>query len=100
LEETVPNLEYGRPLAYTDGDAYVFFPGANVLHTGDLFMNGRCLVIDYSTGGWIDGMTAALDSLLKVGDAKTKIIPGHGPLASKEDMKASHVMLHRGSRSP
>ena len=57
-------------------------------------MNAMYPVIDYSTGGWIGGMAAALDTLLKVGNAKTTIIPGHGPLASKEDMKASRDMLH------
>jgi cyclase len=88
-------IEYVHiPRAHTDCDAYVFLPGANILHTGDLFMNGMYPVIDYSTGGWIGGMAAALDTLLKIGDAKTKIIPGHGPIGSKEDMKASRDMLH------
>ena len=72
------------PLAHTDGDAYVFFPEANVLHTGDLFMNGMYPTIDYTTGGWIGGMASALDKLLMIGDEKTAIIPGHGPLASKK----------------
>jgi cyclase len=82
------------PNAHTDNDTYLFFPNANVLHTGDLFFNGAYPVIDYSTGGWIGGMAAALDKLLKVGDAKTQIIPGHGPLATKDDMRASRDMLH------
>lgn len=82
------------PNAHTDNDTYLFFPNANILHTGDLFFNGAYPVIDYSTGGWIGGMAAALDKLLKVGDAKTQIIPGHGPLATKDDMKASRDMLH------
>jgi cyclase len=82
------------PDAHTDNDTYVFFPSANVLHTGDLFFSGMYPVIDYSTGGWIGGMAAALDKLLKVGDAQTKIIPGHGPLSSKEDMRAARDMLH------
>jgi cyclase len=82
------------PNAHTDNDTYLFFPAANVLHTGDLFFSGTYPVIDYSTGGWIGGMATALDKLLKVGDAQTKIIPGHGPLSSKEDMRASRDMLH------
>lgn len=79
--------------AHTDSDAYVFFPGPNVVHAGDLFFNGFYPVIDYSTGGWIGGMAAAAETILKVGDAKTRIIPGHGPLASKDDLKATHDML-------
>ena len=82
------------PNAHTDNDVYLFLPAANVLHTGDLFFSGTYPVIDYSTGGWIGGMAAALDKLLKVGDAQTKIIPGHGPLSSKQDMQASRDMLH------
>jgi cyclase len=83
------------PNCHTDNDVYMFFPAANVLQTGDLFFSGAYPVIDYSTGGWIGGMAGALDKLLKVGDAQTKIIPGHGPLSSKEDMRASRDMLHQ-----
>jgi cyclase len=87
-------LEYTHiPLAHTDGDAYIFFPAINVLQTGDLLFNGTFPVIDYSTGGWIGGMAQAAAALGKVGDANTKIIPGHGPLATKEDLKASYTML-------
>jgi cyclase len=82
------------PDAHTDNDVYLFLPAANVLHTGDLYFSGTYPVIDYSTGGWIGGMAAALDKLLKVGDGQTKIIPGHGPLSSKQDMQASRDMLH------
>jgi cyclase len=82
------------PNSHTDNDTYLFFPAANVLHTGDLFFSGAYPVIDYSTGGWIGGMATALDKLLKVGDARTRIIPGHGPLSSKDDMRASRDMLH------
>jgi len=80
--------------AHTDSDTYVFLHGANVLHTGDLMFNGFYPVVDYSTGGWIGGMAAASDALLKVGDSKTKIIPGHGPMATKGDLKATRDMLH------
>lgn len=81
------------PPAHTDGDAYLFFPDVNILHTGDLLFNGTYPLIDYSTGGWIGGMVAAEDRLLKTGDAQTRIIPGHGPMATKDDLKASRDML-------
>ena len=81
------------PTAHTDGDAYLFFPSVNVLHTGDLLFMGRYPFMDYSTGGWIGGLVAAADAMLKVGDAKTRIIPGHGALASKPDLKANRDML-------
>jgi cyclase len=81
------------PAAHTDGDAYLFFPDVNILHTGDLLFNGTYPLIDYSTGGWIGGMVAAGDRLLKTGDNQTRIIPGHGPMATKEDLRASRDML-------
>jgi cyclase len=87
-------IEYTHvPTAHTDGDAYLFFPEANILHTGDLMFNGNYPVIDYSTGGWVGGMAHAAEVMWKVGDAKTRVIPGHGVLASKDDLKATGEML-------
>jgi cyclase len=87
-------IEYVHiPTAHTDGDTYLFFPGPNVLHTGDMLFNGMYPVIDYSTGGWVGGMAAAAQAMGKVGDAQTRIIPGHGPMGTKDDLKASHEML-------
>ena len=87
-------VEYTHiPLAHTDGDAYVFLPAVNVLHTGDLGWHGMYPVIDYSSGGWIGGMVAALDGLLKVGDGNTRVVPGHGPIGTRADLKAGRDML-------
>ena len=38
-------------------------------------------------------MVAAADRILKVADVSTKIIPGHGPVASRDDLKAFRDML-------
>lgn len=87
-------IEYRHvPPAHTDGDSYLFFPGPNVLHTGDLLFNGVYPLIDYSTGGWIGGMAAACEAVLKIGDKTTRVIPGHGKLGSMDDLKASGEML-------
>lgn len=79
--------------AHTDNDVLVHFAKANVLHMGDLYFNGIYPFIDYSSGGWIGGMVAAAESALKLADAKTKIVPGHGPLASLEDLKGYRDFL-------
>lgn len=76
------------PPAHTDGDTYLFFPEANVLHTGDLLFNGFYPVIDYSSKGWLGGMAAASGEMLKTVDANTRIIPGHGPLGTRADLVA------------
>jgi len=79
--------------AHTDGDAFVFFRNANVLHMGDVFFNGGYPFIDLASGGDLDGYIAAQESALALINAETKIIPGHGALATHEDLKASIAML-------
>ena len=81
------------PPAHTDGDVVVFLHKANVIHVGDLVFNGMYPVVDLSSGGSVDGMIGAADRILAAGDAATKIIPGHGPLATKADVKAFRDML-------
>src|SRR5205809_367221 len=79
--------------AYTDGDTYVWFKTANVLSTGDTFTNGRYPNIDFANGGNIDGMIAAADVYLKLTNAKSRIVPGHGPIADKAALAEYRAML-------
>lgn len=79
--------------AHTDGDGLIMFRKANVLHMGDTFFNGMYPFIDASSGGSIDGMIAAADLVLGMVNEDTRIIPGHGPLASSKDLKAFRGML-------
>jgi glyoxylase-like metal-dependent hydrolase (beta-lactamase superfamily II) len=79
--------------AHTDGDTYVWFKTANVLSTGDTFTNGRYPNIDFANGGNINGMIAAADGYLKLINAKSRIVPGHGPLADKAALVAYRIML-------
>ena len=79
--------------AHTDGDTYVWFKTANVLSTGDTFTNGRYPNIDFANGGNIKGMIAAADTYLKLVNAKTRIVPGHGPIADKAALVEYRTML-------
>ena len=79
--------------AHTDGDTYVWFKAANVLSTGDTFTNGRYPNIDFANGGNIRGMIAATDAYMKLANAKTRIVPGHGPLADKAALTEYRTML-------
>ena len=81
------------PRAHTDGDTIVQFARSDVIHTGDTFFNGLYPFIDTSSGGTVAGVLAAADRVLKMAGDKTKIIPGHGPLATKADLKAYRDML-------
>ncbi len=84
---------YHQSHAHTDGDSIIHFAGSNVIHMGDTFFNGTYPFIDTSTGGNINGVIAANAFALSLSDDDTRIIPGHGPLASKADQQAFHDML-------
>jgi len=79
--------------AHTDGDAVIHFRDDNVIHAGDVMFNGLFPFIDLDSGGSVDGYIAAQKRILSLADGETKIVPGHGPLADKKDLKASVDML-------
>lgn len=81
------------PSAHTDGDAIIHFRNANVVHMGDTYFNGFYPFIDNGTGGSVKGMIAAADRVLAITDDTSKIIPGHGPLSNKTELKAYRAML-------
>lgn len=81
------------PPAHTDGDLVIHFRKADVIHAGDLVTNGGYPNIDASSRGWIGGMIAAVDRVLAMAGPKTRIIPGHGPLSSPDDLRAYRAML-------
>jgi cyclase len=79
--------------AHTDGDAYIRFVRADVVHMGDLLFNGSYPFVDVSSGGRVDGYVAAADQVLAATGEKTRFIPGHGPLATRADLQAFRDML-------
>lgn len=81
------------PSAHTDGDSIVHFTRADVIHMGDVYFNGMYPFIDASSGGTADGVIAAVDKVLAIATDKTKIIPGHGPLATRADLRGYREML-------
>jgi cyclase len=81
------------PPAHTDGDAIVHFTRANTLHMGDIFFNGRYPFVDLSSGGSFEGVIQAVDAGLKYANDSTKIIPGHGALATRADLVSYRTVL-------
>ncbi len=79
--------------AHTDGDAIVYFRNANVIHTGDVFFSGRYPFIDLSSGGSLQGTIDAVSKIFNLINANTKIIPGHGPLSTSEDLSTYWSVL-------
>ncbi|MBA3010947.1 MAG: MBL fold metallo-hydrolase [Proteobacteria bacterium] len=90
-DETIEAIHF--PRAHTDGDAAIFFKKANVIHTGDLFFNGIYPFVDAESGGALVGMIQSVEKIIEKADTATKIIPGHGPLATKTDLEAYNDML-------
>jgi cyclase len=79
--------------AHTDGDSFVRFRRANVLHLGDCYLNGSFPVVDHVNGGTFTGLIAGADTALGLLDAGTRIVPGHGPVAAEPDLRTWRRML-------
>lgn len=81
------------PNAHTDGDAMIYFTQNNVLQMGDLFFNGKYPFIDIENGGTVDGFNQGIQKALSLINKETKIIPGHGPIATYEDLLDAQRLL-------
>lgn len=78
---------------HTDNDLVVHFPDHNIIHTGDLVFNNLHPYFDptggYSAKGWISVLTKVLEFC----DPNTKVIPGHGPAATKTAIESQRTYL-------
>jgi len=81
------------PHGHTDGDAIIFFTSSNVIHMGDDFFNGMFPFVDIDSGGDVAGYIKNVGDVLAKLPAGAKIIPGHGPPATADDLKKFHDML-------
>src|SRR5262245_17729729 len=86
-------IRYGHlGQAHTDGDIYVFFPGPNILMTGDVFCAGAYPIPDYCTNGWLGGLTNATKALIGLTDANTRVIPGTGAVQNRAVLQSQFDM--------
>ena len=81
------------PHGHTDGDSVVFFTQSNVVHLGDDFFAGRFPYVDLDSGGSVEGLAKNIGEIIGKIPAGAKLIPGHGPLSTVEDLKTYHNML-------
>ena len=84
-------MNYGP--AHTDGDTVIYVAPANIAVVGDIFSNAFYPIIDLSSGGSIDGIVQTVDQILARTDEQTKIVPGHGPVATRADLEKYPDML-------
>ncbi|MDT7605181.1 MAG: cyclase [Acidobacteriota bacterium] len=108
-KEALPVITYGQsvsvhfngeeikvihfPHGHTDGDSVIFFTGSNVVHMGDDFFAARFPFVDIDSGGDVLGLTKNVADIIAQLPADVKVIPGHGPLSTLDDLKAYHRML-------
>jgi len=81
------------PVAHTDGDAIYYFRNADVMHTGDAFINRGYPLIDIASGGSIKGQIEATQKMIDLAGPDTLVVSGHGPLADRERLIAVRDML-------
>ncbi len=81
------------PHGHTDGDAVIRFTKSNVVHTGDLFFNGGFPFVDLEHGGDVPGLIRNIAQVLETLSGDVRIIPGHGSLATVDDLKIYYGML-------
>jgi glyoxylase-like metal-dependent hydrolase (beta-lactamase superfamily II) len=85
------------PHGHTDGDSMIFFPGANVVHMGDDFVTYGFPFVDTASGGSISGIIAGVEKAIGSLPPNVKVIPGHGPLSTPDDVRKYIAML-KGTR--
>jgi cyclase len=81
------------PQGHTDGDSVIFFTTSNVVHMGDDFFVARFPFVDLESGGSVQGLIKNVGDIIPKLAADVKIIPGHGPISTVEDLKQYHHML-------
>jgi glyoxylase-like metal-dependent hydrolase (beta-lactamase superfamily II) len=81
------------PAGHTDGDTYVYFKKANVLHTGDLFFEVGFPYVDLKSGGTVKGYLASVKAMLASTPDNVVIIPGHGKITNKQRLKDFAAMI-------
>lgn len=89
--EEIKAIHY--PHGHTDGDSIIFFTKSNVVHMGDDFFLGRFPFVDLENGGSVQGLIDNVGKVLGKIPADAKVIPGHGDLATVEDLRKFHTML-------
>ena len=96
-KEALPVITFAihYPKGHTDGDSVIFFSASNVVHLGDDFFAGRFPFVDLESGGSVEGLVKNIGELITKIPADAKLIPGHGPISTLDDLKSYHRMLQQ-----
>jgi len=94
-----PIILYHQPAAHTDSDTVVLFRKSDVISTGAVFTPGRYPTIDTARGGSVQGLVAALGTILQLAvpeafeDGGTQIVPGRGRISEETDVAEFRDMV-------
>jgi cyclase len=110
-KQLYPNLTYfyswGRNLAkeklrlyyfgagHTNGDSFIHFENANIVHCGDLVFNRRHPFVDRSAGANMNSWIEVLNKAVNQFDSNTKFVFGHAAAGYKVTGNADEVKLFR-----
>ncbi|MCC6234486.1 MAG: MBL fold metallo-hydrolase [Verrucomicrobiales bacterium] len=89
--EEIRLIHLGR--GHTDGDTVVHFTKSGVAHLGDLFFNQRFPYVDLGSGGDVEGLLKNIEAILALLPAETRLIPGHGSVATRADLETYRTMI-------
>jgi len=89
--EEVQMIHY--PNGHTDGDSVIYFTKSKVLHLGDMFFFEMFPAVYTEGGGNIRQLVVNLDKVIADTPADAKVVPGHGNLATMQDLKNYVSML-------
>jgi len=78
---------------HTDGDSVIYFTKSKVLHLGDMFFFEMFPAVYTEGGGNIRQLVVNLDKVIADIPADAKVVPGHGNLATMQDLKNYVAML-------
>jgi cyclase len=81
------------PKAHTDGDTMIYFPGLDIIMTGDFYRSVQYPNIDRNNGGTLNGLLDGLGVVIGLAGPNTKIVPGHGPVVGRAEVMANRDMI-------
>lgn len=81
------------PRAHTDGDTMIYFPGMDIIMTGDFYRSIQYPNIDRGNGGTLNGLLDGLGVVIGLAGPNTKIVPGHGPVVGRPEVIANRDMV-------
>ena len=94
--EEIRVLHY--PNGHTDGDSIIFFTKSKVAHMGDDFVTYGFPFIDLAGGGSVEGLIVAMEDGIAKLPTDVKVIPGHGPISTLDDLR-TYVAMLKGTRA-